>query len=598
MADRYPLMSDFYDPIDVAMKVQRLDAAKKQNRLQAMAIREKESAQRKWEKFTSGGGGAPAGLASLMQQQQPPVGAQSPLVPQQQPPMGGSLAGGMAPGQQPAMGAGGPQPGPMMAQGGQLMGQVPLDVAAQGQLQEQHLPMDGASMDSLAEGSPPTDAEQPVPTPEEQEVLARGQKKIAITMPILNDAYKNVETKGKTINKVHVMTKKDSDIQKVFSTAGMTYDGGYNEKTKKAWYTVGKNFSQSELQQLAEKYKNRGGSVLMGLPPGQYEIDFDPITDSVRSFKSGEGVAGVGLPPIASDESLTKTDLARYIALGTSAQKKRAQKIADVESNLRADEYAIKYGGGITELGIGFLAQQYVTTGKMPPMGRSPRIRAQVAEKAAMIAGNAGMSVPQLLAMQSSKRGEAVALTQQLKNRRNMESYISNMGEQNRLLKAHVPSLMRTNSRILNVPLRAYLTKIKGSADEAIFETYLTELSNEIGKLAGGATGSVAELSIGAQERWNKIHDANLPVGEIIKLSNSIAHLGQVRLKSVDKAINNIRKSIASDLVKEKRKIIGKPEKKKIPTGETEGGRKIRRTGTKNGRKVIQYEDGSTEYAK
>jgi hypothetical protein len=170
-----------------------------------------------------------------------------------------------------------------------------------------------------------------------------------------------------------------------------------------------------------------------------------------------------------------------------------------------------------------------------------------------------------------------------------MGNFIRNIDEQTKLLKEKLPSLRRSNVRIMNMPIRAYLKQIKGSADESIFETYMTELSSEIAKLSTGSTGSVAEVSVGAREKWEQIHDLNLPVSEVMKLVDSLKHLGKVRLKSVDDEIREIRRSIASDL---------RAEKKKIPKGETEGGRKIRRTGTKNGRKVIQYEDGSIEYAK
>jgi hypothetical protein len=386
---------------------------------------------------------------------------------------------------------------------------------------------------------------QPTPTQETPaDPISAGQKKITAMVPLVNDAYK-MKSASK-VNALNRMVKSDKDVQAAISASGFDdIDFGYDEKSGKAWQRYTKTWTKPELEKMAMSVP--GGQVLSGLPEGNYTIEYDPLNNRIMPTIKGEGAIKKGAKDqmdILSDTSLTDTDLVRASLFGTPEQKRQAQAILEKKSQYAAEAYGEKYGGGITQEGINFGAEQYVYTGKMPPMGRSPRVRAQIMQEAANIAKSLGMTVPQLLSMQSEKKGLALSLNQQQKQRGAMGSFVRNIDKQVSQVKKLIPELGRMDTRVANIPQREFRNKILGSAKERIFDTYLGEISSEIAKLASGATGSVAEVSISARQKWEEIHDPNLPAGEMIKLLDEIQHLGKIRLKSVDDEIAYTKEQI------------------------------------------------------
>jgi hypothetical protein len=378
-----------------------------------------------------------------------------------------------------------------------------------------------------------------------QDAIMRGQKKFASMSNRINQEYGSQNINGETINKLSNMKRNDSDIRALINDSGFDdIDFGYDDKKKEAWERYTKTWTKDELEKIAKQVP--GGNVLAGLPEGKYTIEIDPITKSIRPKVKTAFAGSSKVPDILSDPTLTDNDLARAAVMGTPEQRAAAKAILEEKARYRVQEYQTKYGGGITPEGIKFAADQYIYTGKMPPMGRSQYVRAQIMQEASQTAKELGMDIPQLLSLQADKKAWALSLNQQIKNRGMMGSFINNIEAQTELLKNKLPDLKRADSRVLNIPIRQYRKKILGSADEAIFETYLKEISNEIAKLSTNSTGSVAETSISAQEKWDKIHDPNLPVGEIVKLVDEIKHLGTVRLKSVDDEIERTRGRIST----------------------------------------------------
>ena len=124
-----------------------------------------------------------------------------------------------------------------------------------------------------------------------------------------------------------------------------------------------------------------------------------------------------------------------------------------------------------------------------------------------------------------------------------MTSFVTNLNHQvdrmNELAKDLAGST--SNIRLLNKPIRKLKGKVIGSALQAKWETYLKEVSLEIGKLSSGSTGSVAELSVGAQEKWDKIHDPNLSVVDMLDLLTEIRGMANIRLNSVKGAHDDAR---------------------------------------------------------
>jgi hypothetical protein len=133
------------------------------------------------------------------------------------------------------------------------------------------------------------------------------------------------------------------------------------------------------------------------------------------------------------------------------------------------------------------------------------------------------------------------SLTQQQKQAGSMGSFVRNLNSQIDRVGQIGAELYTADARLLNIPIRAIRSKIMGSANQAKYDMYLAEIESEIGKLSTGSTGSVAELSQGAQERWAKIHDKNLSLKDMLQLLKETKHAGELRMKSVKDQIEETR---------------------------------------------------------
>lgn len=141
----------------------------------------------------------------------------------------------------------------------------------------------------------------------------------------------------------------------------------------------------------------------------------------------------------------------------------------------------------------------------------------------------------------ADNKAYAGSVAQQQKQLGSMGSFVRNLSAQIDRVGQIGAELNTFDSRLLNVPLRAARARIAGSPMQAKYDMYLAEIESEIGKLSTGSTGSVAELSQGAQERWAKIHDKNLSVNDMLQLLKETKHAGELRMKSVKDQLDETR---------------------------------------------------------
>jgi hypothetical protein len=99
---------------------------------------------------------------------------------------------------------------------------------------------------------------------------------------------------------------------------------------------------------------------------------------------------------------------------------------------------------------------------------------------------------------------------------------------------------------LADVPLREWKTRAVGSGKEKAIESYLTEISNEIGKLSTGSQASISELSISAQEKWNKIHDPNLSWKELKEVLDATTEQADIRRSSASQEIETTKSEMAN----------------------------------------------------
>jgi hypothetical protein len=190
------------------------------------------------------------------------------------------------------------------------------------------------------------------------------------------------------------------------------------------------------------------------------------------------------------------------------------------------------------------LAQEYNVTGKLPFKGRGKWVmksnagivREAVSQQKAQ--GRSGIDT-------ALARGDAKAvqssISAQEKSRGSMGSFVSNLGKQVDRVDELAGKLKTMDTRLLNMPINALRTRIAGDPELSKYRLYLGEITSEIGKLSSGSTGSVAELSQGAREHWEKVLDPNLSLADMQILLKEVKHAGDMRMESVDDTLKYSR---------------------------------------------------------
>jgi hypothetical protein len=167
-----------------------------------------------------------------------------------------------------------------------------------------------------------------------------------------------------------------------------------------------------------------------------------------------------------------------------------------------------------------------------------------------------------------------------------MNSFINNLNQQVEKVKTMRDDVIkRVGVRALDLPIREWATRFKGSGNEQVLASYLMEISNEIGKISTGSQASIAELSVEAQDRWNKVHDPNLSMGELIKVLDATKEQANIRKTGAQQEITATQEEMQN---------VGKKAGGKTNTG---GEKKVVRKGfnkTTNQTQLI-YDDGTSE---
>jgi hypothetical protein len=131
------------------------------------------------------------------------------------------------------------------------------------------------------------------------------------------------------------------------------------------------------------------------------------------------------------------------------------------------------------------------------------------------------------------------SFTFQQKSYNQLDAYVKNLDKQIDRFGKISEDLGRFDTKLLNIPLVALKTQVAGSAIEAKALAYITEISTETAKIAGGAQASIREPSVELQERWNKIHDRTLSIKDLLDVMQETKELGNIRLGSVKEELES-----------------------------------------------------------
>jgi hypothetical protein len=193
-------------------------------------------------------------------------------------------------------------------------------------------------------------------------------------------------------------------------------------------------------------------------------------------------------------------------------------------------------------------------TGKMPTLGRgkvADKARARIAQSAARQALGADEDARtppdaalEVVGSQSDTKAIAGGQAFLEKQLAAMGSFVANIDMQVEKVRDLSRDLQTFDTRLLNVPLRSVRRRLAGNPLQAKYDMYLTEIEGEIGKLASGSAASIAELSVGAQEKWARIHDKNLSIKDMMELLDETKAAARMREKSVADQLEKTRQKM------------------------------------------------------
>ena len=206
-------------------------------------------------------------------------------------------------------------------------------------------------------------------------------------------------------------------------------------------------------------------------------------------------------------------------------------------------------------------AKYFMTTGDLPPevgrLFRTPGAQWQAINEINKRVQKAGGTGDARAVEKAMYKAGQQSLGQQVKQRGAAGNFVRNIDKQIDRLDDYMGKLQKVSRlgvRALDLPRRELLKRVAGSGDEVVVEAYLTEISNEIGKLSTGSQASIAELSAGAQEKWANIHDPNLSINELKKILTESKEMGRMRIESMEEEIEFTKSKLQKQGQKEPQK--------------------------------------------
>ena len=185
----------------------------------------------------------------------------------------------------------------------------------------------------------------------------------------------------------------------------------------------------------------------------------------------------------------------------------------------------------------------YERTKTLPPMAyRDSASRDSFTKGFAEYQRQKGNSGADVVVKQVQTKAQGMAMNDLTKREALQGTFIGKIEENAKTLRR-----IRTNygdqySRLVNVPVNK-LAQLMGSGDYAALQLVVRSLSNEVAKVESGSLG-VAEVSVEQAEAFNKIHDANMTLGDLMKVADTSLELGG----NARTALKNQKASLLSEI--------------------------------------------------
>ncbi len=416
---------------------------------------------------------------------------------------------------------------------------------------------------------------------QEQQAAMRGQKKLASMVGRIAQEYSGPKVDGAKINRIGQMKRNDPDIRSMIKTTGFDdIDFGYDEEKKTAWERYTKDWSKEELEKIAEQVP--GGQALAGLPAGKYTLEFDPISKTLRpSIKTVNAMGLLG------DKNLTENEIIAQAMYGD----KEAIKWMDAKIAFEERKTQAKYGK-LSPEAIDLYADKVLAQPNYMSKfsARTPQ-RAQIANRIQEKAAEKGLIVPDI-ELKNAQFNAAVKSYNKQKSRLDADKKIAEEFYTDvRRLRPQVEVIRTNYPALFNKSLRQ-IRKMAATptlGQEAVFAQEVDAVMSQFLRMSRDASETISELSVGAQQAAKSLLNIDNPAFVLTQQFDRFVLSTQERIAARERVVGGIERQIYQ----------GATFKKKVPLSTTQAkpGRTIKRTGhTRDGRKVIEYSDGSREY--
>lgn len=241
--------------------------------------------------------------------------------------------------------------------------------------------------------------------------------------------------------------------------------------------------------------------------------------------------------------------------------------------------------GGVDPLtgdGLDIAAETYRTTGKLPTgLYRVPGATIKVINRAAELALAAGDNAQATILRQQSFNANKTAMAAVRKQQAQVGAFEKTAEKNLGLVLSLSDQLSRSDIPLLNRAIVNFRQNITGDPKTASFVNALIAARTEYAKVLSGATGAQGITDSARREAEDLFSKASTP-----------DQLRAVVATARQEMAN--RMSSFEDQMRELQVMPGSESQATAPTAKPT--KTVTRTGTLNGRKVVQYSDGTVEY--
>lgn len=323
----------------------------------------------------------------------------------------------------------------------------------------------------------------------------------------------------------------------------------------------------STKDQLAKyETRNTGGTTdTLRIDPVSNKVE---VASSVKNTQSPDS--------IASNRTSTENN-------------KRTIEAENLRAGVNSDGSPADGGGLLSPESVANAAARYNMDGTLPPnLGRGtqgPRQTAQILNEAAKMAAANGNGPEAQRIAQLANKSSAQALNTLEKQQTMVGAFEKNFNKNADIALEMSQKVGRTGVPILNSWINAGKRAVAGDADLAAFDANIKATVNEYAKIVGGGTGGGAT----AQGEIHKI-EALLSAAQTPEQVQSVITLMKRETANRMSAFEDQKAELKRGMVQQKPAAAP-------ATSTTPAGRTVTRTGMLNGKKVVQYSDGTTDYA-